>query len=63
MGIVTPLFGVQVRLSPAFRRGYVVRKPVAALGPGAGLSCWGWYLTAAAGPEVSPARTRASSAL
>ena len=29
-----------------------MRKRVAGLGPGAGLSCWGWYLTAAAGPEL-----------
>ena len=37
---------------PQFLRGYVVRKRVAGLGPGADLSCWGWYLTAAGGPEL-----------
>ena len=40
------------QITPQFLRGYVVRKRVASLGAGAGLSCWGWYLTAAGGPEL-----------
>jgi hypothetical protein len=40
------------QVSPQFLRGYVVRKRVAGLGPAAGLSCWGWFLTAVGGPEL-----------
>ena len=44
--------GPPPQVNPQFLRGYVVRKRVAGLGPAAGLSCWGWYLTAVGGPEL-----------
>ena len=45
-------FTAWIQTSPLFLRGYVVRKRLAAVGAGEPLSCWGWYLTSGAGPQL-----------